>query len=380
MSTIIEQGRKDVVDGVETTVLYSVPAERVPVEYDNSNTTLDVALGDVEDRLAALEQATPAVDDELTDNGTNPVEGGAIKQYVDTAVAGAEVNIVDIGEVAVFDDYLHDSATDAASAARAKDLNDRLVPLEKRIEHRGLRILNWNVLSFESGSSLSANMAKKWAAKLAQVNADIVAMEEYGAKGSGLFSGYVSSFDGGTTTGSNHNAVFSNFPLSALSGQSSQKINFTDVDGYPYSDTRYFTASKISIGMWDIVVISCHIALHENYKPKQIEAIINFAANYDRVIVTGDFNLTDNQLGNYDKFTNAGFKMANYDLFGRINTYPATGLTDSNYTTGYPTLVLDNIMVKGLDITNVGIIDDGTLSDHCGIYADVVITELEAQQ
>ena len=95
-----------------------------------------------------MENATPAVDDELTDNGTAPVEGGVIKQYVDNAVANAEVNVVDVGEVAVFDDYNHASATDAASAARAKDLNDRLVKVEKKISHRGFRLLNWNVLGF----------------------------------------------------------------------------------------------------------------------------------------------------------------------------------------------------------------------------------------
>ena len=53
--------------GEETTVLYSVPAERVPATYNNTNTTLDVALADVESRLNTLENATPAVDDELTD-------------------------------------------------------------------------------------------------------------------------------------------------------------------------------------------------------------------------------------------------------------------------------------------------------------------------
>lgn len=378
MSTILEQGRKDVQDGVETTVLYNVPAERVPATYNNANTTLDVALADVESRLNTLENATPAVDDELTDNGTAPVEGGVIKQYVDNAVANAEVNVVDAGEVAVFDDYNHDSATDAASAARAKDLNDRLVVVEKKISHRGLRLLNWNVLGFnENGTTLSSKMTKKWSAKLAQVNADIVALCEYSTRGAGLFNGYVDSFDGGKST--NHNAVFSMFGLAALSGQSSQRINYGDIDGYKYpADQRYFTASKITVGQWEIVVITCHIATHGNYKQPQMSAVLNFAKNFDRVIVAGDFNPTDSQLYLYDMFKQDGYRMANYDLYGRINTYPATGRIDSNYDTsvGYPILVLDNIMVKGLEITDVCVIDDATLTDHCGIWADIVISDI----
>ena len=217
-------------------------------------------------------------------------------------------------------------------------------------------------------------MTKKWAAKIAQVNADIVALCEYATKGAGLFSGYVGSFDGQATT--NHNAVFSMFGLAALSGQSSQRINYADIDGYQYpTDQRYFTASKITIGQWEIVVITCHIATHGNYKQPQMSAVLNFAKNFDRVIVAGDFNLTDSQLNLYDMFKQDGYRMANYDLYGRIDTYPATGRIDSNYNTsvGYPILVLDNIMVKGLEITDVGIVDDGTLSDHCGIWADIKI-------
>lgn len=58
----------------------------------------------------------------------------------------------------------------------------------------------------------------------------------------------------------------------------------------------------------------------------------------------------------------------------RINTYPATGVAPTGHTNGFPNLAIDNIIVKGMEIVGAQVIDDGTLTDHCGVVCDLVLT------
>ena len=85
-------------------------------------------------------------------------------------------------------------------------------------------------------------------------------------------------------------------------------------------------------------------------------------STFDHVIICADWNVGSSS--EYTIFTKNGWKPANMGYLGEIKTYPA-GET--------PTHAIDNIICKGVNVKQVGIINDDELSDHCCIWADIII-------
>ena len=64
----------------------------------------------------------------------------------------------------------------------------------------------------------------------------------------------------------------------------------------------------------------------------------------------------------FDAFIEAGYDMANHGYLGDILTYPAGSAPRSCY---------DNIITKGFAHSNVKVINNVMLSDHCLIKSDL---------
>ena len=241
---------------------------------------------------------------------------------------------------------------------------------------RALRVTHWNVGQFSlgaasQGTQLTTNFVKKWQNKLRQIGADVMLMCEFytdNDKVSSIFSDYVYQNTDRLESSGNYiwSAIMSNIALGNV-----ERVVFNN------QSYRNFLAATISIGKWSVTLIECHLYFNGSEtatRAAQMQQIIDYCANIDRVIICGDFNNAD--ITEYAVFKNAGYQMFNYDLYDRVNTYPATGLTDTNYTSGYPSLALDNIMCKGCSIVAAEVVDDGSLTDHCGVVCDIVLDDL----
>ncbi|MBR3466917.1 MAG: hypothetical protein IKH15_06830 [Bacteroidales bacterium] len=144
----------------------------------------------------------------------------------------------------------------------------------------------------------------------------------------------------------------------------------------------YYETVRYKVNNNDVYVIATHLDWSRgdtdtSYRQGQMEELMAFAADKQYVIICADFNagagdVTEefrrNGSKEYDQWLEAGFKMANHGYLGDFNTGSKV------YS------VLDNIIVKGFDVSNIKIYDDPNntskqvelvqehqLSDHAAI-------------
>lgn len=188
---------------------------------------------------------------------------------------------------------------------------------------------------------------------------------------------------------------------------------------YVHHATITVKGEQVKIGVTHLnwARTSAHVASREVEIRNLIKMMNQWLETYDHVIIFGDFN-TDGSViqsaskteadfmagaNEFDPFIygfddvvngvtthiNGGFTLANHGQWGDLKTADATGsrpdhLTDpergnNNPNTFYnrPFCVLDNIIVKGFTMSNVQVIDDGTLTDHCAVVADLTLIDNE---
>lgn len=294
-----------------------------------------------------------------------------------TNPASAAIEIVDANGVAmkkIYNDDDHNTVSVYSKPAIDTLLSNVIPnPFDSARVRRVLRVCHWNVGQFslgaaQQGTKLSNNYVKKWQNKLRQIGADAMLMCEFYTDNnmvSSIFSDYVYQNTDRLESSGNYiwSAIMSNIALGNV-----ERVVFNN------QSYRNFLAATISIGKWSVTLIECHLYFNGSEtatRAAQMQQIIDYCANIDRVIICGDFNNAD--ITEYAVFKNAGYQMFNYDLFNRVNTYPATGLTDQNYTSGFPSIAIDNIMCKGCSIVAAEVVDDGSLTDHCGVVCDIVL-------
>lgn len=143
------------------------------------------------------------------------------------------------------------------------------------------------------------------------------------------------------------NAVFSNIKI-----RKSHFVFFDShkkIDGDDTTKTRenYYIESDIYIDGKKVKLVFFHLLFSSKvggvFQQKQIEELICHYRNTKRVILCGDWNTNT-----YTALRDAGYLLAND---GSLRTFPGKGYA------------LDNIAVKGLEISNVQMIKTG-LSDH----------------
>lgn len=172
----------------------------------------------------------------------------------------------------------------------------------------------------------------------------------------------------------NYHSVMANIPIYKSETKAYETVQFGD-----YRCThRYYQHAVIYIGNKEVHILNIHIEwADKTARASQIEEIIEFASNFERCIIIGDFNPEDyiNKVKQSDNltyaadlavFANAGFTSANAGYFGVYNT-----ILDDFYT---PIAPFDNILVTdNIKIANIEVFADEWMNDHAYVAADIVV-------
>lgn len=255
-------------------------------------------------------------------------------------------------------------------------LKDEMTNVEASAGFGKLRIASYNVGHFALGTADDtkithanyATMRQKWAEAINDIHADIFGACEYNTNfvnaGDGLpaitardsiFANYAYAAIGAKYS-YNQNSILSNLPLVNITS-----VNFTD-----RTQSRYYIVGEITIGSKTVKVVETHLDWNEGgsgatNRAAQIQQLISDFAGDDYVIIGADFNVASES--EFDAFVSAGYQMANHGYLGDLPTYPA----------GNPTIGIDNIVCKGFAISDINILNDDTISDHCAVYADLTM-------
>lgn len=140
----------------------------------------------------------------------------------------------------------------------------------------------------------------------------------------------------------------------------------------------YYQAVRLEVGGQDVWIVQTHLDWttfkkgFEHCREMQMQKLIDDFRDAPRVIISGDFNVGDSGANGirrentiptpeeYDVFARAGYTLANSD---GTPTYPSDR----------PTQPLDNIVVKGLEISNVRFHPAGDLSDHNAVSCTLTL-------
>lgn len=151
------------------------------------------------------------------------------------------------------------------------------------------------------------------------------------------------------------NAIFSNISLKNSRRKpyyysKEQKAQISRIDWY------YYVSAELLIGGEKVVIVCTHFVngtgKFQISRQNQIDELIKFCSQFKRVIICGDLNTR-----NYSSFKKAGYSLAND---GSFVTFPGTSSS------------IDNIMVKGLKISDVRILKTN-LSDHYPLRCKITL-------
>lgn len=239
-----------------------------------------------------------------------------------------------------------------------------------------VRVCSWNIGHFALGTSYQttitadneAEMQTKWRTALNNLDADILLMCEYStifAKNpdvlakNAVFNCYKYGIEGTTPSATS-------YMRTATYGNIEPLNTFEDVFPNTSQAGRYYQCSDMYIGGALTKVVITHLdfgstGASATNRTDQIARLIEDFKAYDHVIIAGDFNVSNSS--EYDAFVTAGFNIVNHGYMGDIATYPA----------GAVLTALDNIIVKGFAISNIGKFDDSTLSDHDALFCELTM-------
>ena len=250
----------------------------------------------------------------------------------------------------------------------------------------------------------------RWKNFISSINADIIGIEEYnkyfGWDGgvvkelgdTDIFDGYhisvgrmgQSIFSGGNVraSGWQWNALASKY---AMSNAADEELGSTG----NYIAKCYAHYARVTIDGKSVLIASTHLNWAQNSdavtsRALEIQHLVNWLDNEPYFILMGDFNTdgiyiasgkTEQQymagVSDFSPFVEAGFTLANHGNFGDLKTCTATNsrpdIGASEPFRNRPYCCLDNIITKGFTMSNVRVIDDGTLTDHCAVVADLTI-------
>ena len=256
----------------------------------------------------------------------------------------------------------------------------------KQVERTSVRFLHWSVSHFSDGTysvasipeSEGQKMAAKYVKFLNSVDADIVGITEYSedftTNGSmkasaALFKGYEKSV--GPAKGDVCNAIF-------FKPAKASKIEEKDVFFEHHFEDTYYKAVKLNVSGVPVWFVQTHLdsntylSGHRKDREEQMKKLIEDFGDEPRVVIAGDFRVGVRIPGKpcfpapeeYKVFEKAGFELVN--LFG-TGTYPVES----------PLQPLDNILLKGVGVSEVRFIEGDRLSDHLAISCKLSIYDGE---
>ena len=252
----------------------------------------------------------------------------------------------------------------------------------KQVERANVRFLHWSVGRFGDGTysvasipeSKGKEMAAKYVKFLDSVDADIVGIAEYSENfttngsmksSSALFNGYEKSI--GPAKGDICNAIFFK-PAKAT------KIEEKDVFFERHFEDTYYRAVKLNVSGVPVWFVQAHLdgntylSGHRKDREAQMKKLIEDFSGEPNVVIAGNFRVGVRIPGKecfpapeeYKVFEMAGYELAN--LFG-TGTYPIES----------PIQPLDNIILKGVGISEVRFLEADRLSNHLAISCKLSI-------
>ena len=237
-------------------------------------------------------------------------------------------------------------------------------------------VASWNISHFALGKSGDTTLKhnvfdfyrQTYRAYFNELNADILALVEYNPL-------MVNATDNQPAVNA-YEAILSNYHEAQIGPQYEYNCNAIFSNGFEVISTeivefkkmvqkRYYLVTTMRIDGDIVKVVSTHLDWNQGengapYRAIQIEELIEAFKNDKYVIMCGDWNT--GKTDEFDAFIHAGYDMANHGYLGDLLTYPA-GLS--------PRSCIDNIITKGFAISNVSVINNAMLSDHCLIKADL---------
>lgn len=256
---------------------------------------------------------------------------------------------------------------------KVKELDGRVDNISA---NSSFRICSYNIGHFSHGVGQNSSITSSdYAEKLAsyrqliygKIAADVIGLCEYSAifgnDGESdnsakdvLFNRYESNYIGEQIRYS-CNALYSNMYIENVAKKEydcNQDAVITHTSAIQATDYYYLEGDLWFNGVM-IKLVMTHLAFDSNntqIAANQIAELVEKFGSYERVILMGDWNAGISSL---EPFVTAGYTIGND---GSLLTY-----TDTN-----PQSPLDNIIVKGVSISNVQIIRTSGLSDHCPIF------------
>ncbi len=235
-----------------------------------------------------------------------------------------------------------------------------------------MRFALWNIGHFANGTACESKITAEvvdekvaqYNALLAEVGADVFAVCEYnpafypGLDAADCVFGSYAYAAVGKKYDYNCNCIFTrSLPL-----QGAKEVKFPKCVQY-----RYYTVATVEYEDRNVKVVSTHLDWAQGQdgyacRVEQIKQLVADFANEEYVIIAADFNTSKGD-AEFAPFYEAGYKAANGGDNEVLLTYPAKA----------PKRQLDNILVKGFDVSNVKLVCDPTLSDHCMVYCDLTI-------
>lgn len=266
-----------------------------------------------------------------------------------------------------------------------RGLKERVEDLEEIVDSigssSGFRIASYNIGHFSHGAYTDSTITSSdYDTKLAayrqliygKIDADVIGLCEYSAifgnNGTTntsakdvLFNRYEFDYIGEQIRYS-CNAVYSNLFVENLSKKTfdcNQDAVITHTNLAQATDFYYIEGDLWFNGVM-IKLVMTHLAF-DNNNPQvalnQINELITKFDSYNRVIMMGDWNTG---ISGQSAFVTAGYTLGNDGSF----------LTYSDTVAQY---ALDNIIVKGVNISNFGMIHTTGLSDHLPVYATIMV-------
>lgn len=157
-----------------------------------------------------------------------------------------------------------------------------------------------------------------------------------------FFEGYAYS-QIGPLWGYSCNSIYSNLRLKKIKLRKFE-VSKTVAAKMPRAENYYYLEGDLYFNNTKVKLVCAHTTSSANAVcQSQISELLNRYRNEERVIMCGDWNTQD-----FSLFTNSGYTIGNN---GSLKTFPEKGYA------------LDNIVVKGLKISNVRVVRTG-LSDH----------------
>jgi len=253
-----------------------------------------------------------------------------------------------------------------------------LVTLNAQNSHfTKITVASWNIGHFALGKSGDTKLThsvldfykQTYRAYFNELNADILALIEYNPL-------MVNATDNQPAVEARE-AILSNYHEAQIGPKYDYNCNAIFSNGIEILGTetvlfskmvqkRYYLVTTMRLDGDIVKVVSTHLDWNQGengapYRTLQIQELIEAFKNDKYVIMCADWN-TSNSTNEYDAFIEAGYEMANHGYLGDILTYPA----GSN-----PRSCIDNIITKGFAHSNVKVINNAMLSDHCLIKSDL---------